>query len=347
MRFLIDIVHPAHVHFFRHIRDELEARGHETLVVGRDKDVTLPLLRAFDIPHRTHGASGHTSMVGQARELLSRVLFLAARARDIGADAILTRNPAGVQAARLARTTGIFDTDDGTAVGIHFAAAKPFAHVITTPDCLDQDHGRRHVTYPSYKALAYLHPDRFDPDPAIRDELGLAAGERLFLVRFVAHDASHDGQIEGLDEQTKVTVVERLADHGRVVITSESPLSDRLEPHRLQVGPDRIHDIIAAAALTVGDSQTIAAESACLGTPAIRLSSFSGRVDYLTEMEHRYGLVTNYRPGDEAALLTSIDEAVGDLDALEAAALAGHSRLLEEKVDLTSWYVEFLLDRFG
>jgi predicted glycosyltransferase len=346
MKALIDVVHPAHVHFYRHVRQQLEASGHQTLVVGRDKDVTLDLLRAFDVPHLTHGRAGHRTMVGQALELVRRDLFLARRARAFGADVLLTRNPAGAQAARLAGVTGVFDTDDGTAVGIHFAAAKPFAHVITTPDCLTEDHGRRHVTYPSYKALAYLHPRRFRPDHSVRDELGLGADEHLFVVRFVAHDASHDGAIEGLPSHTRRAVVDLLAEHGRVVITSEAPLPPELEQHRLPVAPHRIHHVIAAASLTVGDSQTIAAESACLGVPALRLSSFSGRVDYLTEMEQRYGLVRNFRPGQEDDLLAALRATVDDLDAVLAAAREGHRRLLEEKVDLTSWYVDFV-ERVG
>lgn len=344
MKVLFDIVHPAHVHFFRNLRAVFEDAGDETLVVGRDKDVVLPLLEAYGIPHLVHGRAGHRSMFGQAKELLGRDLFLARAARRFGADVILTRNPAGVQAARLAGIPGVFDTDDGTAVGIHFAAAKPFAHVITTPDCLREDHGPRHVTYPSYKAMAYLHPDRFTPDAGVRDDLGLAPDEPLFLVRFVAHDASHDGAITGLETDMREAVVRLLDEHGRVVITSESALPPSLEPYRMQLSPDRIHDVIAAAELTVGDSQTVAAESAILGVPALRLSSFSGRVDYLTELEERYGLVRNFRPGQEPALLAALEATVADLPAARAAAATAHARLLDEKADLTSWYAAFVRD---
>lgn len=342
MRVLFDIVHPAHVHFFRHLRAELGADGHETLVVGRDKDVTLALLDAFDIPHLVHGRSGHTNLFGQTRELLGRSRFLARTAREFGADVVLTRNPAGVQAARLAGIPGVFDTDDGTGAGIHFAAAKPFAHWITTPDCLQEDHGRRHVTYPSYKALAYLHPDRFTPDPAIREEVGLGAGEPLFLVRLVAYDASHDSGAAGLTVDTRREVIELLTDHGRVGITSEQPLTPELEPYRLRVPPHRMHHAIAAAAAIVGDSQTVAAEAACLGVPAFRLSSFSGRLDYLTEIEERYGLLRSFRPGQERDLLDALQQAVADPDGLREQAAAGHARLLEDKVDLTSWYAAFV-----
>lgn len=342
MRVLFDIVHPAHVHFFRHLRAELVADGHETLVVGRDKDVTLDLLDAFEIPHLVHGRSGHTNLFGQARELLGRSWFLARTAREFRADVVLTRNPAGVQAARLARVPGVFDTDDGTGAGIHFAAAKPFAHWITTPDCLREDHGPRHVAYPSYKALAYLHPDRFTPDPTIRDDLDLGRDEPLFLVRLVAYDASHDTGAAGLAAGTRQAIIELLADHGRVGITSEQPLTPELEPYRLRIPPDRMHHAIAAATFIVGDSQTVAAEAACLGVPGFRLSSFAGRLDYLQEIEDRYGLLRSFRPSQDRDLLDALQHAVNDLGDLREQAAAGHARLLEEKVDLTSWYSEFV-----
>src|SRR5690606_21375951 len=140
--------------------------------VGRDKDVALRLLDAFGIPHLTHGRSGHKSMFGQARELAGRVSFLVHHGRKLRPDLVLTRNPAGVQAARLLGAIGVFDTDDGRTVGIHYRAAAPFAHVITAPDCLEESFGSKERRYPSYKALAFLHPDLYTPtDP--RPDLGL------------------------------------------------------------------------------------------------------------------------------------------------------------------------------
>ena len=69
---------------------------------------------------------------------------------DFKPDVIVTRNPAGAQTGRLLGIPAIFDTDDGKAAGIHCWSAAPFAHVITTPDCSDENYGRRHVKYPGY-----------------------------------------------------------------------------------------------------------------------------------------------------------------------------------------------------
>lgn len=343
MRFLFDLVHPAHVHFSRFLVAELEAAGHETRVVARDKDVTTDLLDRFGIPYTTVGRARRRGLLGLGLELARRDWALFRIARDFGADVIVTRNPAGVQAARLARVRGVFDTDDGKEVGIHFRAAAPFAHTITTPDALTDDYGPKHVRYPSYKALAFLHPDRFTPDPSVLGELGVAAGERYFVVRFVALAASHDRGEAGLGTAVKRDVVERLRRRGRVFVSSEAPLPPDLAPLALPVAPHRLHDVLAFASLCVTDGQSMAGEAAVLGVPSVRYASTSGRLAVLREMEERYGLVFEFRPGEEEPFLRRVEGLAGDGDAgrwQEARAL-----LLHDKCDLTTWMLDLLTAR--
>ena len=100
MRVLFDIVHPAHVHFYRHLIAELDADGHATTVVARDTDVTCALLDAFGIPYTTVAGTSRPGLARHALELVRRDIALARIARRFRADVILTRNPSGVQAAR-------------------------------------------------------------------------------------------------------------------------------------------------------------------------------------------------------------------------------------------------------
>lgn len=51
MRILVEILHPAHVHFFRNAVRKWRERGDEVLVLSRDKDVAKQLLDAYGIPH--------------------------------------------------------------------------------------------------------------------------------------------------------------------------------------------------------------------------------------------------------------------------------------------------------
>jgi predicted glycosyltransferase len=44
MRILIDIGHPAHVHFFKNFYWEMKKRGHDTIVFATQKDITIDLV---------------------------------------------------------------------------------------------------------------------------------------------------------------------------------------------------------------------------------------------------------------------------------------------------------------
>lgn len=341
MRALIDISHPAHVHFFRYLHRRLVDAGHEVLVVGRDKDVTLRLLEAFDIPHLTHGKSGHNSMFGQAKELVGRVLFLVREGRRFRPDVILTRNPAGVQAARLLGTTGIFDTDDGRSVGVHYYAAAPFARIITAPDAIAESFGKKERRYPSYKALAFLHPDLYTPtDP--RAELGLEPGERYSVIRLVAHDASHDRGIRGLDREAVQRITELAGSIGPVFATVEPGAEAADIVRKLEIAPERLHDVLAHASVVVGDSQSVIVEAALLGTPAFRINTFALRESPFTEMSRKYDIAHSFPPDQ-------IDAALGAIaDALRPEAKEEWARkrevLLADKVNLTDWYWDLVHD---
>jgi predicted glycosyltransferase len=344
MRVLFDIVHPAHVHFFKHMLTGLSKRGHETRIVAREKDVTTALLDRLGFPYDTVGRSAKKSLFGMGRELLNRDVALAKVAFKFKPDMIVTRNPAGAQTGRLLGIPSIFDTDDGKAAGIHFWSAAPFAHVITTPDCTEEDYGKRHVKYPGYKQTAYLHPNHFTPDRGVLSSLGVAPGERYFIVRFVAMVASHDVGEGGLPVAAKRELIEKLRARGKVFLSSEDQLPAELAHMKFPLPPDKLHDALAFADLLVGDSQTVAAEAAVLGTPSLRVSSWTGRLAYLTELEKRYGLTFAYHPKNAGDLLAHVDRWLAE-PSLRQSLSSQHARLLADKVDVAEWFVDYLENR--
>jgi predicted glycosyltransferase len=348
LKVLIDISHPAHVHFYRHLRQRLIDAGAEVLVLARRKDVTLELLDAFEIPYLTSGGSGHRSWAGQLRELISRDAFLFRHGRSFRPDLVLTRNPSGIHAARLLGAVGLFDTDDGRSVGVHYFAGAPFAHLITAPDCLAESFGSKERRYPSYKSLAYLHPNVFQPTTDALAGLSLAPGERFSVLRLVAHDASHDRRAAGIDAVARRRIVDLLSKHGRVFVSCEGQVPADVAAHVLPTRPEHLHSVLTAASIVVGDSQTIATEAALLGTPAIRISTWSAVASHLSELEERYGLVESFAPPEVERALERIEALLSDPGTREHRA-ASRARMLEDKIDLTAWYYDLVasLDREG
>ena len=47
MKILVDIGHPAHVHFFKIFIRKMEKRGHEVVITARKKEVTFELLNSY------------------------------------------------------------------------------------------------------------------------------------------------------------------------------------------------------------------------------------------------------------------------------------------------------------
>src|SRR5690606_6295104 len=106
----------------------------------------------------------------------------------------------------------------------------------------------------------------------------------------------------------------------RIFISAEKVLDADLTQFQVKLKPERMHHALACAEFFLGDSQTMTAEAAVLGTPALRLNDFVGQISYLTELE-RYELAYGFRPGEEPALLDRLDRIIRDPDVKEEFAM--------------------------
>jgi predicted glycosyltransferase len=232
MKILFDIHHPAHVHFFRHAIRILKQSGHEIIVTARDKDITLRLLDSYQIPYVCISKESR-SKSGLARELLSRNRKLAKLVRAKRPDVMASI--AGISTAQvgfITRTRNLifYDTESAT---ISNLISYPFATEVITPDCYKKKVLGRHVTYPGYHELAYLHPKRFTPDPEVLAESGISPEEPFSVVRFVSWKALHDIKARRFSFEEKMMLANSLEKYGRVYITSESPIPEEFEHCRL------------------------------------------------------------------------------------------------------------------
>jgi len=338
VRILVDILHPAHVHFFKHAVRIWQERGHEVLITARDKEMALYLLNAYGFDYTCISAQ-KSGPGGLLAELLVRDWRLLRIARKFRPD-VLT-GIAGVSVAHVAfllrRPSVVFyDTEFA---GLSNAITYPFASVVCTPECYEGDIGNKHVRYPGYHELAYLHPRRFEPNEAVLHKAGIREGEAYFIVRFVSWQASHDRHERGFSANGKVQLVKSLSEHGKPLISSEAPLPEQLERHRIAMDPCDIHHLMAFASLYIGESATMASESAVLGVPAIYLAR-SGR-GYTNELEHRYQLVHNFTDGQFDLALQQLYELLST-PATRKTWATRRERMLEERIDVTEWMVEFV-----
>lgn len=338
MRFMIDILHPAHVHFFRHFIGEMERRGHEFLIASRSKDVTTELLDAYGIKH-TILSTHHGGALRMGMEFALRSARFVRLAYRFKPDYLLgLMGPVVTLAAQLIPARSVVFYDNETTARINSLAAR-VGYAWWSPRGFIGTAGPKHRRYDGYQELAYLHPNRFTPCKDIIRSYGVEPDEPYFVVRFVSWESVHDFGESGFSLQGKRSLIEMLKKRGRVFITSESRLPSEFEPYRCPVPVSHIHHLLAFSQLLIGESSTMASEAACLGTHAVFVSK-SGRGVNI-EQEQRYGIVHNFNgDGRETAALARIQDMIAVSD-LKGDARAKSGRMREEAVDVTAFLVSY------
>jgi len=344
-KILIDILHPAHVFLFKNAILAWRDMGVKIILTSREKDITTRLLDELKFEHKVL-SSKKTGIWGLIKELLIRDVKLYKIVKAEKPNLLIGTSTMIAHVSRVTPPKSIiFEEDDANVKKLISGLGYPFADYICTPDCLQEDHGKKHVKYNSYHELAYLHPNNFKPDPYVLSELNLKIDEPFFLLRFVSLEASHDINEKGMSISLKEKIVNVLLKFGKVFISNERQLPQNLKKYEIQLSPLKMHSLLYFATMFIGDSQTMTAEAAVLGTPAIRNNSFVGRISYLEDLEYKYGLTYGFYPGQEKAMISKINELL-NLSDLKNMWQKKREKMLSEKVDFNKWMINFV-NRFN
>jgi len=92
--------------------------------------------------------------------------------------------------------------------------------------------------------------------------------------------------------------------------------------------------------LTILKGEMIA-EAAVLGTPSIRFNDFAGKLGYLEELEHKYGLTYGIKTSEPEKLYQKIEELLNTPD-LKEEWKKRRQKMLSEKIDVTAFMVWFI-----
>jgi predicted glycosyltransferase len=339
MKILVEMGHPAHVHFFRNAVKIWKNQGHELSIVSREKELTNYLLRAYGIDAVSISKAGHGA-VGLFKEMLWRDYKLWKLSCQFKPDIMTSIGGTWIsQVSKLIKKPAVvfYDTENAT---ISNTITYPLVAALCTPKCYQMKTrlGIRHLRYPGYHELAYLHPNYFQPDEHILSAFHLRPSDRYFIVRFISWGASHDLREKGIRLKDKIKLIELLSGHGRVFITSEDHLPPELQKYSSSIPPEHIHDLMAYADMVVGESATMASEAAVLGIPAIFISD-TGR-GYTSEQE-RYGLVYHFTNKEIGKAFEVIDSLIRD-PGLRAAWQQKRKTMLLDCIDVTSFIVDFI-----
>lgn len=335
MKILIDIGHPAHIHYFKNCARILSENGYEFLFVVRERDSTIELIQSTGFKYISRG-KGKKGLFGKLMGIPQIDFKLYRIARKFNPDMFLSfSSPYAAHVATLMRKPHIALDDTEHAKFEHWMC-RPFTDVVLSPSCYNARLWKNQILFDSFLELCYLSPHYFQPDNKVLERIGVNDGEKYCVIRLVSWDANHDVGQHGLNYNEKLQLVQELSKDCHVFISSEEELDESLQKYRLVIHPKDLHSILYYANFYIGEGGTTASESVVLGTPAIYTNTLNAG---LFDEEQDRGLLFH---------VSKIDEILGIAqmalyDRAFCQAIEGRwKKMLNEKIDPTAFLVWFI-----
>jgi hypothetical protein len=335
MKILIDIGHPAHVHYFKNMVKALEIKGFSFHFTLRERDSTVALMDKYSFSYTKRGKGGKNIITKLLAMPIMDFKVLMAALKFKPDMFVSFASPYAAQVACLLRKPHITFDDTEHAVFAH-KLYRPFSSVVLSPQSYFKPIEKKQILFDSFMELCYLHPKYFTPGESVISELGLIKDEKYCILRFVSWDANHDVGQKGLDFSSKIKLVKELSKHCKVFISSESALPKDLEEYRYRLHPSRLHDALSFASLYIGEGATMASEAAMLGTPSIYVNTLDAGT---IQDQINYGLLFMFKNS-----IGVIEKAVEILNMSNPEEHFKKKRdiMLSKKIDPTAFMVWFI-----
>lgn len=336
MKILLDIGHPAHVHYFRNFIKIMQSKNHNILVMARDKEVSQILLDKYNISYVSRG-KGRVGLIGKILYMLKTDFIILLKSFSFKPDVFLSfGSPYPAQVSWILRKPHIAfaDTEHATLTNYAF---MPFSKNIITPSVFQDDLGEKHIKFKGFMEQCYLDKKYFTPTDDVSHLLDIKKGEKYIILRFVSWGAVHDIGHSGLSDKSKAELIEKLSKYHKIFISSESQLPKEFVSYQIKISPDKMHDVLANATLFLGEGATMASECAMLGTPAIYVNTLDAGT---LQAEERSGSIFGFRNSDGV-----MEKAIELLETsnLKEKFQENRKTLLKDTIDVTRfmvWFVE-------
>ena len=280
----IDLDNSPHVPLFRPIIQRLKEQGYELLVTARDAYQVKELVDFYGVSATVVGKHYGKHKIFKALGTFWRAFLLIRLVRKEKPDLAVCHGSRG-----LLLTCTLLRIPAVALMDYEFGAELPFVKPkwLMVPSVLSEHHmgfTSGTIQYPGFKEGIYL--STFEPDPTLRNRLGISTGDVVILVRPPAGEAHyHNPEGDKLlnevlnrftaDRGTKVLLLPR---NKRQEVELRTAWAAQLSSHNFLI-PEHAEDglnLIWNADLVISGGGTMNREAAAMGVPVY--SIFRGSI---------------------------------------------------------------------
>ena len=269
MRILFDILHPAHLNFYKKTIRNLQAEHDITVLIRHRGDLVDFAKKELNVPIKVVGRH-YGSRIGKLFGLFHRICYLIWEGCKNPYDVATSHGGFYVSIASwmMGKRSVVFY--DNAEYKLLFFLCRKFSSKFVIPQLLGIE-GKNISTFNGYKELAYLN--RFKPAQEILEKYKVKKNRYVF-VRQIAH-ISLDYWSDDSSQNMK-TILTYLSQNKFSVIASVEEGSSHIlefqEFDNIYVLPEstsEMHTLLYYAKCVISSGDTVAREAALLGTPAI------------------------------------------------------------------------------
>ena len=194
MKIIININHPAHVHYYRNFIKLMEAKGHQFCVINRDSKMINQLLDIYGIEHTIRNKRPEKKgTIPSLMYLLKMILWCIRKSFTFHPDMYM-----GFASSACAITAWMFRKpsiliDDTEHNSMTHKLYMPVCTKVLTPFYFKKDLGNKdkQIRFNAYVEQLYLHSAYYENNEQVLKELNVKPKEYV-IIRYVAYDAHHD-----------------------------------------------------------------------------------------------------------------------------------------------------------
>tara|TARA_Y100000741_G_scaffold360489_2_gene342803 strand:+ start:336 stop:1346 length:1011 start_codon:yes stop_codon:yes gene_type:complete len=333
MRVLIDIGHPAHVHYFKYLIKYLKKNNHQVLVLSKNRGIISDLLTFYKIKFSKRRNSPKNIFSKLFYLIICDIYFIIKSIKFKSDIMIGFASPYISHSSFLLRIKSII-LDDTDHASLSHLTYKYFASKIITPNTFKKQLGKNHIKINTYTELFYLNTKYFKPNYNFLKKLNLKSNNEYVILRFVSWDANHDLGVKTLSSIDKKMIFSYLNKRIKVFISSEQKLDDDLKKYELKTHPAYFHDLLFYSKFHIGEGGTTASEAAIMGVPTIYTNKL--KMGYIDDQINA-GLI--YQTINIKEIYKIIDKL---LISKKDKYIRKANQLLKDKIDPTNYLIKYI-----